>query len=115
MKPESIIQRAIRTHLDTLGFRSVHVPNGAQLAGNGQQRAMQMNAMKRDGLMVGFPDLIVYGPNGRVGHIEVKVEGSKQADTQKAVEAWMRNWNQPYAICRSIADVDATLSEWGWV
>lgn len=50
MKPESAIQRQIRAYLTARGIESVHVPNGAVLAGDAKSRAIQMNAMKRDGL-----------------------------------------------------------------
>lgn len=115
MRPETIIQRDIRTNLTKRGFRCVHVPNGAVLAGSRKQKAIQMNALKRDGLCVGFPDLIVYGPAARIGHIEVKTEEGKQQETQVAVQSWMDDWGHLYAVCRSVDDVAETLAEWGWV
>ena len=114
MRPETRLQREIRHYLQLHGFKVVHVPNGATLSGNAKQRAIQMNALKRDGLCVGFPDLIVYADNGRVGHIEVKIEGGKQSDNQKKVQAWMNDLGHLYAVCRSLEDVKETLTEWGW-
>jgi len=73
-----------------------------------------MASLKKDGLCVGFPDLIVFGPD-KVGFIEIKVEGEKQTETQKHVEGWLTTWaGQRYVVCRSVADVDATLTQWGW-
>jgi VRR-NUC domain len=114
MRPETRLQRDIRMYLRVRGYRSVHVPNGSVLAGDATKRAIQMNALKRDGLMPGFPDLLVYAPDGRVGHIEVKCEGGKVSETQKDVRRWMDEWGHKYAVCRSLEDVAETLEGWGW-
>ena len=114
MRPETRLQRDLRTYLGMQGLRTVAVPNGAVLRGTARQRAMQVSSLKLDGLCPGFPDLIVYGPEGRVGHIEVKVEGRYQTPEQKHVQQWLASWGHLYAVCRSIADVDETLERWGW-
>lgn len=115
MRPETQLQRAIRQFLELRGFRSVAVPNGATLRGDKTERAIQMANLKRDGLCPGFPDLLVYGPQSRMGHIEVKCEGQYQQPTQKAVQAWLTDWGHLYAVCRSIEDVEETLAAWGWI
>lgn len=114
MRPETTLQRSIRAHLTAKGLTSVHVPNGATLSGDKDARARQMANLKRDGLLPGFPDLVVYASQGRVGHIEVKCEGNYQTDTQKAVAALLGDLGHNYAVCRSLADVDETLGKWGW-
>lgn len=114
MRVETRVQIDILAELDRLGFWGVHVPNGTVLAGDGRQRAIQMNALKRAGLRIGFPDLIVYGPLG-VGHIEVKKEGEMASDTQMEVEDKLTGWGQRYAVCRSVQDVVDTLKGWGWL
>lgn len=115
MRPETALQRDIKAHLEAKGLRIVASANGAQLAGTPKQRAMQMNSLKASGLCVGFPDLTVYASGGRVGHIEVKLEGEKQSDTQREVEDWLGVFGHFYAVCRSKADVDETLARWGWL
>ena len=115
MRPETALQRAIKRHLEAKGFRIVASANGAQLAGTPKQRAMQMNSLKASGLCVGFPDLTIYADGGRIGHLEIKIEGEKQSDRQLEVAEWLGNMGHHYAVCRSIADVDETLAEWGWV
>lgn len=114
MRAETVLQRSIREYLGKRGFQTVHVPNGATLRGDADQRKRQMANLKRDGLMPGFPDLIVYGKGGKVGHIEVKCEGSYQQPTQKDVQKWMSDWGHRYSVCRSIEDVEETLNCWGW-
>ena len=74
----------------------------------------QAAALKAAGLTVGFPDLIVYGPQGRVGHLEIKLEGEKLEPKQVEVHDWLGGWGHKVAVCRSIADVEQTLVEWDW-
>lgn len=115
MRPETRLQRDMRKYLALKGLRSVAVPNGATLRGDAKERAIQMANLKRDGLTPGFPDLIVYGKNGRIGHIEIKVEGNYQTASQKECERWLTEFGQNVAVCRSLADIDETLARWGWL
>jgi hypothetical protein len=114
MRPETRLQRDMRHYLGLKGYKVAHVPNGATLSGDSKARAIQMANLKRDGLMVGFPDLIVFAREGRCGFIEVKIEGAKQGDNQVAVQTWMDDWGHKYAVCRSLPDIDETLARWGW-
>ncbi len=114
MRPETRLQREMKHYLGLKGFKVVHVPNGAVLAGNSTRRAIQMNSLLKDGLCKGFPDLLVYHDSGRVGHIEVKIEGQFASDDQMAVEQWLSERGHLYAVCRSLPDIDETLTKWGW-
>lgn len=115
MRPETILQRQLRDYIGKLGFRSVAVPNGSVLAGGKEQRARQMASLKRDGLTPGFPDLVVFAKGGRVGFIEVKIEGNYQQPSQKECQRWLTEFGHQYAICRSSDDVTETLQKWGWL
>lgn len=115
MRPESAIQLQIRKYIAAAGFHSVAVPNGAVLRGDKIERAKQMNALKRDGLMPGFPDLLIYGRGKRIGHIEVKTPTGRQEDSQQAAQAWLEGLGHHYALCRSVDDAVAALKSWGWV
>lgn len=114
MRPETRLQREMRHYLALKGYRTVHVPNGATLGGDAKRRAIQMANLKRDGLCVGFPDLIVFGAD-RIGFIEVKVEGEFASENQMEVEDWLTGWGHLYSVCRSLDDVDETLVNWGWL
>ena len=114
MRPETALQRSIRARLALRGFDSVAVPNGAVLRGDRLDRAKQMASLKRDGLLPGFPDLIVFADGGRIGFIEVKCEGKYQQDTQKRCQAWLEGLGHKYAVCCSQEDVDETLRKWEW-
>lgn len=112
--PESRVQRDIRAYLAVRGFASVHVPNGSKLHGTGEDRARQWRNLAADGAMVGFPDLLVYAPGGRIGHMEVKTPTGAVQDTQRACQLWLEGLGHHYAIVRSYDDVDAALRDWGW-
>ena len=114
LRPEDALQRLLRDYLAVKGYRTVAVPNGAVLRGDGRDRAIQMASLKRSGLCPGFPDLLVYGKGGRIGHIEVKTEGNYQTASQKECARWLTECGQLVAVCRSIVDVDETLAGWGW-
>lgn len=113
MRPETILQRAIRADLAKRGYRSVAVPNGAVLAGTPKKRAIQMASLKKDGLTVGFPDLIVFGPNC-VGFIEVKHGDNDLSAKQVEVAEWLTAWGHLYAVCWSVEHVASALEGWGW-
>jgi len=74
-----------------------------------------MASLKRDGLTPGFPDLILFAKGGRVGFIEVKVEGGKQSASQVECQRWLTEFGHRYAVCRSSLDVIDTLKNWEWI
>lgn len=114
MIKEAGVQRMIRQYLAARGIESVHIPNGAVLAGDAKARGMQMNALKRAGLMLGFPDLLLFHKDGRIAFIEVKSEGGRVSDDQKTCHAWMTSLGHKIAVCRSVEDVQETLERWQW-
>lgn len=114
MRPETRLQIDILAELRRHGVEPVAVPNGAVLAGNGKQRAIQMNSLKKQGLKVGFPDLVCLMPLGRIGFIEVKCEGEKLTEKQSEVHEWLVMIGHRVAVCRSVEDVRDILEEWGF-
>lgn len=114
--PEAAIQRMIREYLGKLAIDAIHVPNGSVLAGDAKARAIQTNALKRAGMMPGFPDLLLFDRiQRRVGFMEVKSEGGKLQPSQVAfADVYPALWKWPYAVVRSIDDAKETLAEWGW-
>lgn len=113
MRPETALQIEMLAELRRHGVEPVAVPNGAVLAGNGKQRAIQMNSLKKQGLKVGFPDLVALMPFGRVGFIEVKCEGEKLTEKQAEVHEWLLAIGHRVVVCRSVQDVRDTMAEWG--
>lgn len=113
MRPETALQIDILAELRRHGVEPVAVPNGAVLAGDARQRAIQMNSLKKQGLKVGFPDLVALMPFGRVGFIEVKCAGEQLTDKQAAVHDYLIALGHRVVVCRSVADVRETMAAWG--
>lgn len=110
---EKTIQRSVLAYLAARGITAVHVPNGSVLAGGPRERAMQMNALKRNGLRPGFPDLLLLKA-GRVGFFEVKREGEKLSSDQEHWRDALKAIGFDWQVVRSIEDAEETLLEWGW-
>lgn len=112
--PEDDVQRDVLSFCAAHGVMAAAVPNGAVLAGDATQRARQMNALKRSGLVPGFPDLVLIGPHGRVAFVEVKAEGGRLSPDQKRIGEWLIGTNHNYAVVRSLDDIKDSFFEWGW-
>lgn len=82
------------------------VPNG------GYRHPAEARKMKGTGVMAGVADLCVMGP-GFVGWIELKTKTGRQQPSQKTFEDTCKRLDIPYALCRSIEDVEATVRGWG--
>lgn len=113
--PESEVQQDIVRFLRGAGLFPMAVPNGAKIAGTAKQRAMRVAFMKKEGMVPGAPDLIVFGKQGQVGTIEVKAKGGTARRTQKDCQERLESLGHRYALCRSVDDVKAALGEWGWL
>ena len=113
---EAQIQQQVRSYLAALSIDAIHVPNGAVLAGDGKQRAMQMNALKKAGVLPGMADLILFDRRARrVGFMEVKSEGGTISPAQDAfADLAEKVWHLPYAVVRSTEDTAQALHQWGW-
>lgn len=111
---EKHIQRAVLDYLRLRGIVAAHVPNGSVLAGGPRERAMQVNALKSNGMRVGFPDLVLLASGARVGFMEVKREGEKQSEAQLHWQGALEHLGHRYAVVRSVDDAAETLAAWGW-
>jgi hypothetical protein len=114
---ERVVQRGIITIAEAMRCHAIHVPNGAHLAGGKLARAKQMAALKKDGLRVGFPDLILIDRTAirRIGFVEVKRElGGVVSDDQERWAEWLGDLGFPYALLRQPEELVATFREWGW-
>ena len=113
---EAAIQRQVRHYLAAIGVDAVHAPNGAVLAGDAKARAIQSNALKKAGVMPGFPDLILFDRRvRRCGFFEVKAKAGRVTPAQlKFAAEYPTAWGWPYAVVRSVEDAQLALHEWGW-
>ena len=77
-------------------------PNGGyHLAGNAKARAMQVNRMKAEGMMVGASDLVLIH-NGGVAFMEAKTPKGKLSDNQKAFRDAVQALGYTYTVFRSL-------------
>lgn len=103
---ESKIQVAIMRFLNAAlppYIRAIHVPNG------GKRDAVTGAKLKREGTKAGFPDILLIKEGGSCAVIEVKTNAGRLTDTQKEWGDWFGIRSVPYAVCRSVGDVEAFL------
>ncbi|MEA1083241.1 VRR-NUC domain-containing protein [Sphingomonas sp. CD22] len=116
MLAERPVQRALIRHFAALGCYAVHTPNGSQLAGDAKARAMQMAALKKDGVSPGFPDLTIIDQTmPRIGFVEVKREGRTDLDPDQVT--WrdvLLGLGIPWALVNDPAGASGVLKLWGW-
>jgi hypothetical protein len=105
---ESPIQRAILEAI-WAGYPQVTVfavPNGGYI-----MEPRIVAKLKWLGLLPGVPDLCLVWP-GDWGMIEVKSEDGTLSDAQRDLHPILRSLGVRLAICRSVADLIQTLTEW---
>lgn len=112
---ERDIQREIVKALRKLGMLVAAVPNGAHLAGDGDARMRQMSAMVADGLLPGFPDILIINRTGKLGLIEVKRPGGKLSAAQVNIGKMVEQRGVPWAVVYSLDDALRALKLWGWM
>jgi hypothetical protein len=113
---EAAIQGQVRSYLAALGIDAIHAANGSVLAGDAKARAIQSNALKKAGVLPGFPDLILFDRKvRRVGFMELKSAKGKLTPSQEKFEQeFVPMWGWPYAVVRSVDEAQMAISEWGW-
>lgn len=111
---EGPVQRSIVAYLHRVMPQAIvhHSRNEINKRGKGIQ--IELARAKRNGMMPGFPDLVVL-PFANVGALffEVKAEGNYPTPTQKEVHRMLRDLGYRVAVVRSTEDVRECLIEWG--
>lgn len=110
---EGPIHRAILEHLRRRfpAALVVHAANEVPLAGRNVARAIAK--AKWNGMVPGFPDLMILLPDGECALFEVKAPGGALQPTQKAIISQLHGLGHRAAVVRSVDDVDACLTDWG--
>lgn len=108
---ERTIQRGIVKSLRKLGIFCVHVANEGNLAGGFKQWA----ALKADGCVEGFPDLVCIDRDGALALFEVKRPGGSLNDAQTALLPKLKARCPRVQVVTSIDEVMAHLRSWGWL
>lgn len=106
---ESAIQIAVAEFLKLSlpdSVKAFHVPNG------GRRDARTGARLKREGVKAGAPDWVLLRQGGACGLIELKTESGNLSGVQREWRDWCGENGVPYAICRSVSDVQSVLVDW---
>lgn len=109
---EGPVQRDTVTYLRQILPGAVVHHSPGEFGMSGQAIARQIAKNKANGMLPGFPDIIVLW-KGHTLAMEVKAEGNGLTDAQKALREEIEAQGVPYAVVRSRADVDEFLSDLG--
>jgi hypothetical protein len=84
-----------------------HIPN------EGKRSPRMGQLLKATGLLAGAPDYVFLWRSG-AGMIEIKAKGRKGlSPAQSDFREWCMSAGIPWALCRSVAEVQDTLLAWG--
>lgn len=110
MMTEAALQTSIITYLSCVlpNALVVAVPNGGSRAGG----AREGYRLKRQGVMAGFPDLLIFPGDGRAFVMEVKTEIGRVSPQQRQVMDRLHHAGIGGAVVRSIDDVTRALKAW---
>ena len=107
--PEDILQMQVARFLQIAApaLCWFHPANG------GYRNPREAKKLKDMGVKPGVADLALILPDARAAFIELKVGKNRQTDTQKDFQAECERIGAPYAVCRSLDEVETTLRGWG--
>jgi hypothetical protein len=106
--PERAIQIAIKRRLALSGVVCHHSPNA------GRRSAITGVRLKQEGMITGWPDLTLVGPDKRIAFLEVKAEKGRTSDAQDDCIAMLRRMGHDVAVVRSQDDAVLMLQQWVW-
>ena len=97
-----------------------HVPNGVALRGSPAQRAMQMTRLKREGLMVGWPDYQLLVPRGSYHGMMLEIKAPKKKPTPEQLtilaalsdQGYHAQWAAGFDDCWAIVENYMQLGEY---
>ena len=96
----------LRLVLDPRLYRVFSVPNG------GARNKAEAAKLKATGVLAGVFDIEIAGPGGRVWRLETKTEDGVLSDAQEAFRLFLIIGGSPYAVVRSLADVEKAIAHW---
>lgn len=108
---EGPIHRAILDYLRLALPGAVIHHSPGEFGMSGSDIARQIAKNKMNGMVVGFPDIIILW-HGAFWAFEVKAPGGKPSDAQEAVGASIQAMRGKWAIVRSIDEAAAHVAAW---
>ncbi len=86
----------------------VHIPNGAIRTHKERRRMLEQ------GMTPGMPDLLLIDAAGQHGYMEVKTDRGAISMAQWDIQTELKRRNVPWALVRSLEEVQGALADWGW-
>lgn len=109
---EGPVHRSILAYL-RLRFPKALIHHSANEIGlQGQDVARQIAKAKHNGMVPGFPDLMMITGAGPAIFFEVKAPGGRLTPAQQDVHDHLRELGQLVAVVRSIDEIQAQLEQW---
>ena len=103
---ESRIQADIVKHLHERGLFCHSIPNE-----QGHGNAIRTGQLISMGMWPGVADLVIWISPGKIAYLEIKNEKGRQSDRQIQFQQRCLDNGFPYAVVRSVEDVDRFLGE----
>lgn len=108
-RPEQALQKLVVDYLrvacpDLIFF---HPANG------GGRSKVEAAILKGLGVRAGVADLCFVQPGGQASFIELKAEKGSPSQSQKTFRDDCDRQGIPYAVCKSLAEVQGTIRAWG--
>lgn len=108
-QPELQVHKAIMAYLDRVLPKTVRAFHPA----NGGRRDAKTGAMlKALGVKAGVADIVLVRQGGVMAFLEVKAGKGSPSPAQRDWRDWCAENAVPYAIVRSIGDVQTVLLDW---
>lgn len=112
---ERDIQRRIVKALRKIGVFVHHSPNASAMPGDRFAKLKQAAVLKADGMVAGFPDLLLIDRDGECAFMEIKRPGGSLEASQEAVLPKLRARSPRVAVVTSLDEALDALRRWGWV
>lgn len=108
-QPEMQVHKAIMAYLDSAlpsTVRAFHPANG------GRRDAKTGAMLKALGVKAGVADIVLVRQGGVMAFIEIKADKGSISPAQRDWRDWCGENGVPYAVVRSVGDVQAVLTDW---
>lgn len=89
------------------GWLVIHVPNG------GSRNIVEAAKLKAMGTTAGVPDLMILGPKGFTGWLEVKAPKGRLSQSQRHFIDSLQDMQHPVAVVHSIDEAQQAIKSWG--
>lgn len=105
-QPERALQMAVADLLRLARIPFTHCANE-------RKDAIETKRLKREGVMPGVFDVLIFLPGGQVAWCELKAPGGSLTRNQRAFGAMLDSLGHRWAVVRSLGGMVEQLKAWG--